>query len=92
LACRPGETSKRCVSSEKKQSTLNILFDHRIYNENLSTHHIAFTLHDFDYRDIRVRMHSTSYPRHREDAGHLKIEHCSRFDLDACAENSTGTS
>jgi hypothetical protein len=36
--------------------------------------------------------HSTSYPRHREDAGHLKIEHCSRFDLEACAENSTGTS
>ena len=34
--------------------------------------------------------HSTSYPRHREGAGHLKIEHCSRFDLETCAENSTG--
>jgi hypothetical protein len=34
--------------------------------------------------------HSTSYPRHREDAGRLKIEHCSRFALEACAENSTG--
>jgi hypothetical protein len=37
-------------------------------------------------------LHSTSYPRHREGAGHLTIEHCSRFDLEACAEISTGAS